>query len=255
MRASNLYVALILSAAISAGCNGNSAIASPSTASPSVEATVAVDCTQHSPGANLSECDFLNADFAGADLSGANLTRASFIGADLTGANLSGSDLSYGDFTGAKLTGAILTGAVATGAKFEGAILTDAIGVPASVVQELLRPACVNLEQDAAALDSAEKTWYDFFFPDGVVIKRDVDALDVAYKDLTKSVTGALDIFRIAGKVDILEKYARYVKKDYSLFKAARKSGFEYYSRVDWLVYRGDSSYFDAKLAVVTVCP
>ena len=250
MKTSKLYVALILFAAIGAGCNGSTAVASPS-----VEASVAVDCTQYGPGADLSECDFSNADFTGANLSGANLTRAIFIGANLTGTDLSGSDLSFGDFSGANLTGANMTGVDATGAKFEGTILTDTVGVPASVIQELLRPACADLEEKAAALDSAADTWYDFFFPDGIVIKRDVDALDVAYKGLSESITVALDTFRIAGKVAILEKYARYVKKEYSLFKGAKKSAFEYYSRVDWLVYRTDSSYLNAKIAVTSACP
>lgn len=246
-----IQVSLLLCIAVCAGCS------SSAVSSPSAEPSVAVDCAQLVSGANLSECDLSGANLAGVDLSSANLTRADLKGADLTGADLSGADLTFADLTGANLAGANLAGVKSGGAKFLDANLTGTTGVPTTVLQELLRPVCAALQEDMDALDSAADTWYDFFFPEGIVIKRDVEALDAAYKGLSDSISVASPLFSMAGYADILEKYSRYVSKEYSLFKSARKSGFEYYSRVNWLEHRNaitNSSYLDAKIAVEMTC-
>jgi uncharacterized protein YjbI with pentapeptide repeats len=80
-------------------------------------------------GVNLSEADLVNADLTGsnlvADFEGANLTGANLTNSDLEGAFLFEANLTNANFSGANLTGADTIGAILTGADFSSSILTN----------------------------------------------------------------------------------------------------------------------------------
>ena len=59
-------------------------------------------------GRDLSECNFVSAQFAGARLRRATLRAVNFQGCDLQGSDLSGADCEVGRFSDAKLMGALL---------------------------------------------------------------------------------------------------------------------------------------------------
>lgn len=149
--AMKLLTVLGLIAAILAGCNGNSAAASPSNsadASPlssasASPATPTPDCVallaNPSDGAvsNVPSDgvggegwyegdDWSGADLVNCDLSGVLLRGNNFANANFTGANLSDAKLEGAKFTGANLTGANLNLADVSFASFWNANLTDA---------------------------------------------------------------------------------------------------------------------------------
>jgi len=95
------------------------------------------------PDADLSGCNFTNADLRGYDLDAANLSGANLTGANLTNSDLEGAflfeaNLTNANFSGANLTGADTIGAILTGADFSSSILTNVtsdndVGTPASL--------------------------------------------------------------------------------------------------------------------------
>ena len=154
-----------LIAAILAGCNGNSAAASPLSSASASPATPTPDCVallanpsdgvpsasfdddsgvggegwyegDDWSGADLVNCDlsgallrgnnFANANFTGANLSDAKLEGANLSGANLTGANLNLADASFAGFWNANLTDANLSAALLYRTFFNGSNLTNA---------------------------------------------------------------------------------------------------------------------------------
>ena len=98
-------------------------------ASPSL--AISSDCTNFTPGADLSYCSLGFADLHGLDLHGADLSYADLRNADLTGANLrdtnlTGANFQWGPMNDANLTGANLTDATIQSLNISGAVFTNA---------------------------------------------------------------------------------------------------------------------------------
>ena len=77
-------------------------------------------------GANLSDCNYRNADLHGRILTGVNASKANFSGANLQGVNFKGAGLSLACFSGARLNKANLSGTNLTNADLSRADLRGA---------------------------------------------------------------------------------------------------------------------------------